>query len=272
MAHLSCGARATGGVGRSDDYRRREPRATVLYQTVEEHWPNFRECAEETGGLPRFVEREFEEYLRCGVLEWDYLQRVDGRDRAQIERLCRYITRPPLSQERLSRRADGRLELELKKVWRDGTRALVLEPFDLLTRLVASVPPVRASHLLRYFGVLSSHSALRREVVPVHPCDPAQRRPPAATGDQLSLPTLGGDDAPSDDRPPPRNRWAWLLGPRFRADLDKCPRCGGPMRWVEAALTQPSTARLLAEYGMGPRSPPLVHRHSSSQLSLPFAR
>jgi hypothetical protein len=64
-------------------------------------------------------------------------QRVDGRDRAQIERLCRYITRPPLSQERLTRRADGRLELELKKVWRDGTRALVLEPFDLLTRLVA---------------------------------------------------------------------------------------------------------------------------------------
>ncbi len=92
------------------------------------------------------------------------------------------------------------------------------------------------------------------------------------TGDQLSLPTLGGDDAPSDDRPPPRNRWAWFLGHVFRADLDKCPRCGGPMRWVEAALTQPSTARLLAEYGMGPRSPPLVHRHSSSQLSLPFAR
>jgi len=54
-------------------------------------------------------------------------QRVDGRDRAQMERLCRYITRPPLSQERLTRRAEGRLELELKKVWRDGTRALVLE-------------------------------------------------------------------------------------------------------------------------------------------------
>jgi hypothetical protein len=114
-------------------------------------------------------------------------QRVDGRDRAQMERLCRYITRPPLSQERLTRRADGLLELELKKVWRDGTRALVLEPFDLLTRLVASVPPPRL-HLLRYFGVLSSHSAQRREVVPGHRYDPAQRRPPAASGDQLSLP------------------------------------------------------------------------------------
>ncbi len=130
----------------------------------------------------------------------------------------------------------------------------------------------RASHLLRYFGVLSSHSALRREVVPVHPCDPAQRRPPAATGDQLSLPTLGGDDAPSDDRPPPPNRWAWLLAHVFRADLDKCPRCGGPMRWVEVALTQPSIARLLAEHGVGPRPPPHVPRPSSCQLSLPFAR
>jgi Putative transposase len=74
-------------------------------------------------------------------------QRVDGRDRPQLERLCRYITRPPLAQERLTRRTDGRLELELKKVWRDGTRALVLEPYDLLTRLVASVPPPRL-HLL----------------------------------------------------------------------------------------------------------------------------
>jgi len=39
------------------------------YQTVEQHWPVFCERAEETGWLPRFVEREFEEYLRCGVLE-----------------------------------------------------------------------------------------------------------------------------------------------------------------------------------------------------------
>ncbi|HEX9297156.1 MAG TPA: transposase [Polyangiaceae bacterium] len=199
-------------------------------------------------------------------------QRVDGRDRAQIERLCRYITRPPLSQERLTRRADGRLELELKNVWRDGTRALVLEPFDLLTRLVASVPPFRASHLLRYFGVLSSHSALRREVVPVHPCDPAQRRPPAATGEQLSLPTLGGDDAPSDDRPPPRNSWAWLLAHVFRADLEV-----PPLRWAYAlgrgcahsAFYRQALGRVRHGAPIStPRAPTLVE----PALSLPFAR
>lgn len=67
-----------------------------------------------------------------------------------------YITRPPLALERLSQRSDGRLELELKSVWKDGTRAILLEPHDLLVRLCASVPAPHL-HLVRYFGVLSSH-------------------------------------------------------------------------------------------------------------------
>ncbi len=41
-------------------------------------------------------------------------QFVHGRDRQQLERLCRYVMRPPLSQERLALRDDGRLELTLK--------------------------------------------------------------------------------------------------------------------------------------------------------------
>src|SRR5262249_54619982 len=70
MAQPGCAARASRDTGRTDGYRRREPRAMLLYQTVAQHWPAFRERAEEAGGLPRFVEREFEEYLRCGLLEW----------------------------------------------------------------------------------------------------------------------------------------------------------------------------------------------------------
>ena len=68
-------------------------------------------------------------------------QQVDGCDRQQLERLCRYVMRPPLSQERLQWRPDGRLELTLKNVRKDGTSALVLEPEDLLVRLCACVPP-----------------------------------------------------------------------------------------------------------------------------------
>lgn len=29
-----------------------------------------------------------------------------------------------------------------------------------------------------------------------------------------------------------RKRWAWLLAHVFRAHVDTCPHCGGPMRWV----------------------------------------
>src|SRR5262249_35570282 len=151
---------------------------------------------------------------------------------------------------------DGRLELELKKVWRDGTRALVLEPFDLLARLVAAVPPPRM-HLLRYFGVLSSLSSLRPQVVPALAPDPAHRIAPPAPGHQLPPTGLDdsdrtGDNDAHDARPVSRNRWAWLLAHVFRADLDTCPRCGGPMRWLDAALTQPAIATLLAHHGLGP--------------------
>jgi hypothetical protein len=34
----------------------------------------------------------------------------------------------------------------------------------------------------------------------------------------------------------------------FRADLDTCIRWGGPMRWLDAALTQRAIAMLLAAH------------------------
>jgi Putative transposase len=115
-------------------------------------------------------------------------QRVHGHDRAQLERLCRYVMRPPLSQDRLERRVDGRLELTLKNVWKDGTRALLLEPHDhdLLVRLCAAVPPPWFN-MIRYFGVLSSHSRERPEVCSQAPPAPGRFKPEPAKGDQLSL-------------------------------------------------------------------------------------
>ena len=109
-------------------------------------------------------------------------QLVDGRDRRQLTRLCKYITRPPIAQDRLKQHADGRIELTLKNVWRDGTRALLFEPHDLLSRLVAAVPPPRF-HLLRHFGLLSSHSKHRAEVVPKTVPAADQNSPPPAAGD-----------------------------------------------------------------------------------------
>jgi hypothetical protein len=192
-------------------------------------------------------------------------QVVHGRDRQQVERLCRYITRPPIAQDRLSRRSDGTLQLELKNPWKDGTRALVLSPDDLLVRLCAAVPPPRF-HLVRYFGVLSSHSSLRSEVVPQHPYDECAHRAASAPGDQLELLGELEEGSPKGSR----HRWAWLLAHVFQADLDHCPKCQGPMRWAQVAKTPEAATRLMAEQGMAPA--PLRPRAGVAveQLRLPF--
>jgi hypothetical protein len=74
---------------------------------------------------------------------------VDGRDRKRLERLCRYVARPPLNQERLELHGDGRVRLAFKAAWKDGTHAVLLDPLDFIARLCALVPPPRF-HMLRY--------------------------------------------------------------------------------------------------------------------------
>jgi hypothetical protein len=153
-------------------------------------------------------------------------------------------------------------------VWKDGTRAVVFSPEDLIVRLIAAIPPPRF-HTVRYFGVLSSHSRLRKEVVPRSRPDPRRVRPPPAPGDQLEL---GFEKDEGDEAPPRRNRWAWLLAHVFRAEVETCPLCGEPMRWMEAATTRKSAARLLAKLGLGPQPPPQAGIVAPGQLGLPFGR
>ncbi|MFQ5700128.1 MAG: transposase, partial [Myxococcota bacterium] len=46
---------------------------------------------------------------------------VPARDRARLERLCRYVARPPIATDRLSGLPDGNLCYRLRHAWRDGT-------------------------------------------------------------------------------------------------------------------------------------------------------
>jgi hypothetical protein len=55
-------------------YKRHRPEETVLYSVVEGHWEGFRERVEEVGPLPRFVVKEIEQYLRCGLLEHGHIR------------------------------------------------------------------------------------------------------------------------------------------------------------------------------------------------------
>jgi len=190
---------------------------------------------------------------------------VDGRDRPRLERLCRYLARPPIAKDRLERTSDGRLRYELKKPWRDGTVAVFLEPLDLMARLCAMVPPPRF-HMVRSHGVLAPHAALRAQVVPKPPKRSAPE--PAAPSEQLAL--FMHDRTPEDPQPQPRRKpWAWLLRHVFEIDVTVCPECQGSMQWREVATTPEAIARLLASAGLAARPPP-SRRAPSGQLELHF--
>ena len=57
---------------------------------------------------------------------------VQANDRAGLERLARYILRPPISSSRLRERADLQIEVKLKSPWGDGTTHIVLSPMDFI--------------------------------------------------------------------------------------------------------------------------------------------
>jgi hypothetical protein len=170
---------------------------------------------------------------------------VAADDREGLERLCRYVNRPPLAYGRLQQLDSGDLAFALKTAWDDGTTHLVSPPLEFIGRLAALTPPPRM-HLIRYHGVLAPHAADRALIVP---------------GASPSLP----DPEPSATgaTPPPRSRllWASLLARVFLADAQKCPRCGARMQWV-ATLTDPASIRTYLT-GVGlPAEPPTIARQA----------
>lgn len=70
MEPLPTGRDASLGVGVLP-YARHRPERTLLYQLVAEHYPAFKaHLAAQGDALPEYVEREFEDYLECGRLEY----------------------------------------------------------------------------------------------------------------------------------------------------------------------------------------------------------
>ncbi len=161
-------------------------------------------------------------------------------ERKKLERLCRYVARPPLALERLGRDGDGLVVHRLKRPYHDGTTEFLFEPLDFLARLAALVPRPR-SHLIRYHGVLAANARHRRLVVPA-----AQSTPAARDDDEV---------APAPKRTP--LSWIQRLRYVFDIDLSRCPRCGAAMR-VLAVITDPPLIAAILEHidNHAARAPP----------------
>jgi hypothetical protein len=76
-----------------------------------------------------------------------------AHQRHQLERLCRDISRPAVSEPRLSLTPHGNVRYPLKTPYRDGTTHVIFEPLDFIARLATRVPKPRVN-LTRFHGVL----------------------------------------------------------------------------------------------------------------------
>ncbi|OFV91303.1 MAG: hypothetical protein A3G76_04215 [Acidobacteria bacterium RIFCSPLOWO2_12_FULL_65_11] len=155
-----------------------------------------------------------------------------AEQRERLEGVCRYALRPPVARERRRVTGDGRVRLQLRHRWVDGTTHLEWDPLDFLGRLAVLVPRPRIN-LVLYHGVLAPRAAWRSAVVRYTTSEEARDAgvtPPART-------RLGQRETPAEtpDRAwgHTRNRlWADLMRRTFRFDVLACPRCGGRLRLV----------------------------------------
>ena len=68
-----------------------------------------------------------------------------AQERQKLERLCRYISRPAVSEKRLSLTPNGNIRYRLKTPYRDGTTHVIFEPLYFALHLAALVPKPRVN-------------------------------------------------------------------------------------------------------------------------------
>jgi hypothetical protein len=176
--------------------------------------------------------------------------RVPAHDRNRLEAVCRYILRPPISQDRLGPLNDGRIAYRLKRPWRDGTTFVAFRPLELVEKLVPLVPPPRA-HQTVFHGVLAPHARLRPQVTPKPPPISQEEQPTCHTSKRR------------------RMDWAALLRRVYAIDILQCPRCGGEMRII-AAITQTHVIRAILKSCGFPSAPPERHPPAARQSQHEF--
>jgi hypothetical protein len=242
----------------SSAYEPRDPTSTILYGIVRDHFETFRADAaslRDGEGLPRFVQQEFRDFLRCACLAGGFARfrcadcgldrlvafsckgtRAGQRDR--LERLCRYALRPPLAQDRLHTTSEGEIWLALRHRWADGTTHLRFDPLELLERLAVLTPRPRVN-LTLYYGVLAPRAAWRSALIPVT-ADGVNAPDGESCGEPDDASCAAGSVAGA-------HQWAELMRRTFGVDVLACPRCGRQLRLV-ALIDQASVIQRILRY------------------------
>jgi len=162
---------------------------------------------------------------------------TEGHQRTKLERLCRYISRPAVSVERLSLTSQGNIRYALKTPYRDGTTHVVFEPLDFMARLAALIPNPQVN-LTRYHGVFAPNHRLRSVIVPGRevPGPPSEGQ-----GGQIPRHAALG--------------WARRLKRVFGIEVQRCDRCGGSVKIIAAIEDPQVIGEILDHLGLKVQTP-----------------
>ena len=166
--------------------------------------------------------------------------------RKRLEVLVKYLARPPIANDRLSKLPDGRLALQFKPLWRNGTTQVVFTPQELIEKLIPLIPRPR-SHEIRYHGVLGPAAKDRHKIVP--------RSGPVQYGGETRPPSSHPIDVSPQLNRLPR---AVQLKRVFLVDVLECPKCKGRME-ILAVVTEPASVRRYLEGMDLPSEAPRPH-------------
>jgi hypothetical protein len=154
---------------------------------------------------------------------------INTQDRTGLEQLISYISRGPLSNDRLTILPSGNVRLRLKSSYRDGTSHLVFTMPEILEKLTALIPPPK-THLVVWSGCFAANSPYRRKVV-------------------LKPDAKKGFDFKDHEDPPKSSRgknysWSKLLARVFKIDVETCT-CGGKIVPVANVMKKEQVERYL---------------------------
>jgi hypothetical protein len=177
-------------------------------------------------------------------------------EREKLEKLCRYIARPAVAEDRLMMRPSGDIVLRLKTQYSDGTSHLLFSGLEFVEKLAALIPPPRI-HLTRFFGCLAPHAKIRSQIVPKKEQDSEQTQA-AAAGTQTQA-------TPDRKR---RSGWAELLARVFAIDMLHCPNCGSEnFKPVAAILEVSVVSKILTHLGLPDKPPDIASARLPAQMA-----
>ncbi len=182
--------------------------------------------------------------------------RVEPEAGHAVERLARYIMRPPISLERMHWSGGDEVLYQPKgghdgRARQPGDEAETFDPAEFLARVIMHVPEPRR-HLVRYYGAYSNVSRGKRRRQTEADIGAAARDTDHATSVQ----------ADRDHSPDARalRSWAQLIKRVYEVDPLVCPKCGGEMRIIAFIIDHDvvdAILRLLAKAeARSPRGPP----------------